>query len=864
MEETISKFVKKHNKLLFLEQEESFSRNYKDISPAIIYNLEKNGQALSKLKIVNIAHSGPGKFQIDFELSNELLLESNLSQGDLVICIEGKKSSKHVRGIIINVSNTMLSISSNDSFDIEEENFYTVLKTDSDFTYICQKKALINLEKNRDSIIRRILFDKDKNAVQSLLTSELPIIEKCLNEEKLLKFANNSLAVDQKAAVEFALKRKYFAIIQGPPGTGKTTTLVELIIQLHRHGKKILVCAPTNVAVDNIAMKLGETEVKPLRLGHFTRIMKEAQKYSIDSYIQRDDSYAILQDIKRSIKALETNSEKMKNYKEIRELNKEYKKRSNKLNDDIIKKFQVILSTLNSSSSKGYLQHLENDHFDVLIVDEASQALEASMWIGIPNAPKLVLAGDINQLPPTVLCQEAINQGLNISLMERAIKKLGKESFVTLTRQYRMNEKIMLWSSKRFYENSLQADDTVKYHLLKDLPDIKESSLTAEPLVFVDTCGCECEEYQTVKGFGSKGNVREAVVVNKVISSLIQSGLSEKNIGIITPYALQVDLIRKSLLFDSINIEVNTVDGFQGREKEVIILSLVRSNLEKELGFLTDFRRLNVAVTRARRLLVVIGNSETVEKNDMLASLLTHIGENGLLKTAEEYLSVQDDFELKVEQTAEKQKKHNNKSSTIVLKQKEESKVQENLKITTKDVKNIPKLNDKGIDLSSCENRKAYNIFNSIVSNESEEADENEGENKSEELKESKVKKKKNKTKVKTEFKSTEKNEDFNTIIEELSRTNNCCSFKDCKISTQLIHLNCEFCKNRFCLQHGMQEIHGCGEAIRRKERKEFRQRMPEPAKKKDKDRFAQKLKQFEEARKPKATKEELKKSKKK
>lgn len=140
MEETISKFVKKHNKLLFLEQEESFSRNYKDISPAIIYNLEKNGQALSKLKIVNIAHSGPGKFQIDFELSNELLLESNLSQGDLVICIEGKKSSKHVRGIIINVSNTMLSISSNDSFDIEEENFYTVLKTDSDFTYICQKK----------------------------------------------------------------------------------------------------------------------------------------------------------------------------------------------------------------------------------------------------------------------------------------------------------------------------------------------------------------------------------------------------------------------------------------------------------------------------------------------------------------------------------------------------------------------------------------------------------------------------------------------------------------------------------------------------------------------------------------------------
>lgn len=141
---------------------------------------------------------------------------------------------------------------------------------------------------------------------------------------------------------------------------------------------------------------------------------------------------------------------------------------------------QVILSTLNSSSSKGYLQHLEEDYFDVLIVDEASQALEASMWIAIPNASKLVLAGDINQLPPTVLSQEAINQGLNKSLMERAIEKLGKDSFRALTRQYRMNEKIMLWSSKRFYDNSLQADDTVKHHLLKDLPGIKENCLTSK------------------------------------------------------------------------------------------------------------------------------------------------------------------------------------------------------------------------------------------------------------------------------------------------------------------------------------------------------------------------------------------------
>ena len=193
--------------------------------------------------------------------------------------------------------------------------------------------------------------------------------------------------------------------------------------------------------------------------------------------------------------------------------------------------------------------------------------MEASMWIAIPNAPKLVLAGDINQLPPVVKCQEAANHGLNMSLMERAIKKLGKDSFRCLTRQYRMNEKIMLWSSKRFYENSLQADDSVKHHLLKDLPEIREIPLTSrvlkksekrrivieicliilkffsdESLVFIDTCGCECEEYQTVSEYGSKGNVGEAVVVNKVASLLIRAGLSDKSIGVITPYALQVKL----------------------------------------------------------------------------------------------------------------------------------------------------------------------------------------------------------------------------------------------------------------------------------------------------------------------------------
>lgn len=909
MEEEIFTLVRKHLELLQLERDESVQHFLNDVSPAAIRNLERDGQALTKLQINSFASKGLECSQIDFVRSDGLPLKHALTLGDTVFCIQTSRKGQVSKALVSTISESTISITLKEQLDASEEELFTIVKTDSDFVYNCQTRALSNLEKKeiyswRCFNIIKILFEKDKEIVCSTLNAELSIPKQCLDKDEKFIFSNLDLAEDQKAAVLFALRRKNFAIIQGPPGTGKTTTIVELIIQLCRLNKKVLVCAPTNVAVDNIVIKLGLTEVKPLRLGHPSRIRAAAHKYSLNVNIQQDDGYEILQDIKQSIKELKEKSDKMRGnvHGQIKDLDREYWKRMNKLTRDLVKRYSVILCTLNSATpGEGVLRYIPKDYFDVVIIDEASQALEASNWIAIPNAEKLVLAGDINQLPPVVMCQEAANRGLNLSLMERAIKKLGEDSFKCLQVQYRMNHKIMSWSSKQFYQNSLKADVSVRNHLLKDLVTVQNRPITSESLIFVDTCGCECEEYNIGIGTVSKGNTGEAVVVDRVITALIGAGVSEKDIGVITPYALQVDLIRRLLVNRSINVEVSTVDGFQGREKEAIVLSFVRSNEQKELGFVTDFKRLNVAVTRAKRLLAVIADSETVEGNKLISSLLNHIEKHGLLQTAQEYLT-QDLDEMK--ERLEKGIITKQKPNESLIKSEKKSKSATKVISKNRTDDQVSKMiKDKGIDLSSDLNRKNYNPFENIA-----EDDEGEGTNfvvnkedievltntdttenveREEESKEdiqlvkligslnmskdilptgstnttstiklpitvkqsSNKKKKKCGTVKKTE---TIEEDDFNDIIAAVTSNDYICALKGCQKSTRLIHISCEFCKSIFCLQHGMQEVHGCGEAVRYKERKEFKHRKPEPAKERDKIKFARKLKQLEDARKPK------------
>ena len=251
--------------------------------------------------------------------------------------------------------------------------------------------------------------------------------------------------------------------------------------------------------------------------------------------------------------------------------------------------------------------------FDLLVIDEACQSTEPACWVPILRADRVVLAGDPCQLPPTVLSHDAADAGLAVSLMERVMATLGPSVSRLLTRQYRMHADIMTFSSNEFYGGELVADDSVIGHRLCDLPGVRVEPLTEKPVKFIDTAGASYEE-EPEEDTSSRRNPQEAQLAVKYVRQLLAAGVAPADIAVITPYSGQSRLLRDKLR--GTGVEVDSVDGFQGREKEAVVMSLVRSNVEGEIGFLSDVRRTNVALTRARRKLIVIGDSATLASND--------------------------------------------------------------------------------------------------------------------------------------------------------------------------------------------------------------------------------------------------------
>ncbi len=273
--------------------------------------------------------------------------------------------------------------------------------------------------------------------------------------------------------------------------------------------------------------------------------------------------------------------------------------------ESILNAAPILCSTLTGLDAK----IIGRRTFDVLVIDEACQTTEPGCWIPLLRSSRVVLAGDHCQLPPTVLSREAVQQGFAVSLQERLVALFGALVTRRLDVQYRMNERIMGFSSREFYEDALSADPRVATHRLCDLPGVAPSALTEEPVQFIDTAGAGYEEEVEPDG-ESRLNPQEAVLVAGKVRALIQCGVSAPDIAVIAPYAAQVRRLRELLPVPG--LEIDSVDGFQGREKEAVVLSLVRSNVEGEIGFLADVRRTNVALTRARRKLLVIGDSATL------------------------------------------------------------------------------------------------------------------------------------------------------------------------------------------------------------------------------------------------------------
>ncbi len=441
----------------------------------------------------------------------------------------------------------------------------------------------------------------------------------------------------QCAAVAHALAAKEVAVIHGPPGTGKTTAVVELIRQAIRRGERVLACAPSNLAVDNLLERLLAADERAIRIGHPARVLPELREHTLDLQVAAHPDLKLAREWTKQAWALRRQASKFTRAAPEKGARREQRDEAKRLLSDARKMEERLIAHLLDSATVvcATLTGLDDEllgelPFDLAVIDEAAQTTEPACWIPLLRAKRLVLAGDHCQLPPTILSQEAQQLGFDVSLMERLVASWGDVISRRLTTQYRMHEQIMRFSSDEFYDSSLIAADSVRGHLLADLPHVVDCSLVESAMQFIDTAGSDCVEQAESDG-SSRNNPGEAEVVVRQVQELLSAGVAPTEIAIITPYAAQARLLRT--LVDNAAIEIDTVDGFQGREKEAVVISLVRSNTTGEVGFLSDTRRTNVALTRARRKLIVIGDSSTLANHEFYRRMLDHFEREGAYGT---------------------------------------------------------------------------------------------------------------------------------------------------------------------------------------------------------------------------------------
>lgn len=452
---------------------------------------------------------------------------------------------------------------------------------------------------------------------------------------------SSHLNASQQAAVQLALSARDIALIHGPPGTGKTTTVAEVIRQLVGRGEKVLACAPSNIGVDNLLERLLDSGIRAVRLGHPARVLPQLRANTLDLLVEEHhDVHVAHQLIKSALhlfrrasrytRAKPRPGEKQEMRQEAKALMADARRLERQAVQHILDTADVLCATT-TGLDDGLLGQR---HFDCVVIDEACQSTEPGCWIPLGRGNRLILAGDHRQLPPTVVSAEAQSQGFGVSLFERLAEQCGERVLHRLDVQYRMHADIMGFSSSEFYDGALVAHESVAAHRLADLlPTANVAQAAAEdlrPLDFIDTAGAGYDEEQEPDG-ESRRNPREAALIVAQAQRLLQLGLPARDLAVIAPYAAQVRLLRELLSVDG--LEIDTVDGFQGREKEAILISLVRSNPTGEIGFLSDTRRMNVAMTRARRRLLIVGDSATLSSDPFYARLIEYCEGLGAYRT---------------------------------------------------------------------------------------------------------------------------------------------------------------------------------------------------------------------------------------
>jgi ATP-dependent RNA/DNA helicase IGHMBP2 len=455
-----------------------------------------------------------------------------------------------------------------------------------------------------------------------------------------------SLNASQQAAVNKILQANDLAIVHGPPGTGKTTTLVQAIKAMIKHdNQQILVVAPSNTAVDLLSEKLSDEGLNVLRVGNPARVSERLLSLTLDYKMADHPHTKEIKRLKKQAAAFLDMAHKYKRhfgkaerdqrkalFAEARNIMKDVDKSEQYIINDLVAKTQVITATLVGANH----YTVRNLKFKTVVIDEAGQALEPACWIPILKAQKLVLAGDHCQLPPTVKSSEAAKNGLATTLLEKCVA-LHPEAVVLLEEQYRMHEMIMGYSSSTFYEHRLKAHTSVARHVLFS---------NDNPLVFVDTAGCGFDEKTEQT---STYNPEEAAFLFRHLTQLVSTLDSHykpenfPSIAIISPYKQQIDTLREqfqsspALQVYQHKIAINTIDSFQGQERDIVYISMTRSNPDNRIGFLSDIRRMNVAMTRARKKLVVIGDSATLSQFPFYSDFISWAQDRDAYQSAWEF-----------------------------------------------------------------------------------------------------------------------------------------------------------------------------------------------------------------------------------
>lgn len=451
------------------------------------------------------------------------------------------------------------------------------------------------------------------------------------NEYKQLPDLNES----QNAAVKAILESTDWTVVHGPPGTGKTTTLVQAIKLLAARGEKMLCSATTNAAVDHLVDSLVKAGVKVVRIGNAMKIQEHVKDVSLESLLYDSPDYHKVKDWKRKANELRKLGGKYKRnfgreeaeqrkliFREAKEMMREARDTESYLIEKILDQADVICATLVGSTH----EMLRNRIFDTVVIDEAAQAIEPATWIPIKRGKKVVLAGDPFQLPATLFSQEAIKLGLSVSLMERLVAL--QRNVHLLSVQYRMNDQIMSFSNAEFYENKLMSFESNASRLLF------ESDTAVE---FIDTAGTGWNEEEG-EGNSSLKNSGEAGLVFKHYSQLKEVSSVGFRAAIISPYRGQIAELERHFAFED-GVKLNTVDAFQGQEADVVYISLVRSNESGDIGFLKDYRRMNVAMTRAKMKLVVVGDSSTIGNDAFYSRFLTWVESQNAYQSAWTWMS---------------------------------------------------------------------------------------------------------------------------------------------------------------------------------------------------------------------------------